>query len=265
MARLARVLARAARVPEATTWLDKALKLAPSRKELRLAFIEQLVDDQRFAEAVAQYEALDKVDANNPDYVREWGKLILKDKTKSLDQRKAAAEKVWRKLVTARPKDALIATQVADLFRQSEMKDQALELYKKSVELAPDDPQYREYLGEYYHLLKQPEEALKVWKEIASGKRRTAENVARLAEVYSGFGYAKEAMAEIAAACKLDAKDFSLQLKASDYHTRGEKYDEALAFVAAAQKLAANDDEKEEVLLQQIKVYQAKGIWPGQK
>ena len=52
MARLARVLARQARVPEAQQWLDKALKLAPSRKDLRLAFIEQLVDDQRYAEDV---------------------------------------------------------------------------------------------------------------------------------------------------------------------------------------------------------------------
>src|SRR5204863_10132194 len=93
MARLARVLARQARVPEAQTWLDKALKLAPSRKELRAAFIEQLVDSQRFAEAIVQYELLDKADPNNPDYLREWGKLILRDTSRPKEARLAAAEK----------------------------------------------------------------------------------------------------------------------------------------------------------------------------
>src|SRR4029079_10454480 len=87
MARLARVLARQARVPEAQQWLDKALKLAPSRKDLRLAFIEQLVDDQRYAEASSQYAELDKAEPNNPDYLRDWGKLILRDASRSKDER----------------------------------------------------------------------------------------------------------------------------------------------------------------------------------
>src|SRR4029079_11086203 len=117
MARLARVLARQARVPEAQEWLDKALKLAPSRKELRLAFIEQLVDDQRYGEAIKQYVELDKADPNNPDYLRDWGKLVLKDSSRPKENRQAEAEKIWRRLIAARPTDALIATQVADLFR----------------------------------------------------------------------------------------------------------------------------------------------------
>src|SRR5687768_1428954 len=95
MARLARVLARQGRVPEAQKWLDTALKLAPSRKELRLAFIEQLVDDQRYPEAIQQYVALDKADPNNPDYLREWGKLILRDTSRPKETRQAEAEQVW--------------------------------------------------------------------------------------------------------------------------------------------------------------------------
>src|SRR5262249_41012996 len=117
MARLARVLAQQARVPEAQAWLNKALKLAPSRKELRLAFIRQLVDDQRYAEAIQQYAELDKADPNNPDYLRDWGKLVLRDDSRSKDERRAQAERIWRRLVAARPSDPLIATQVADLLR----------------------------------------------------------------------------------------------------------------------------------------------------
>src|SRR4051812_28517086 len=112
MARLARVLARQARVPEAQEWLNKALKLAPSRKELRLAFIEQLVDDQRFADAIQQYVELDKADPNNPDYLRDWGKLVLRDTSRPKEERQAEAERLWRRLLAARPTDPLVATQV---------------------------------------------------------------------------------------------------------------------------------------------------------
>ena len=98
MARLARVLAGQGRVADAQRWLDQALKLAPSRKELRLAFIEQLVSEGRFAEAVAQYEALDKTEPNNPDYLRQWGLLTLKDSSRPEAERKQAAAAVWRSL-----------------------------------------------------------------------------------------------------------------------------------------------------------------------
>src|SRR4029078_6772556 len=80
MARLARFLASAARIPEATTWMEKALKLAPKRTELRKAFIDQLVDDQRYAEAVKQYALLLESDSGNVDFLRDWGKLVVKDK-----------------------------------------------------------------------------------------------------------------------------------------------------------------------------------------
>ena len=255
MARLGRVLARQARVPEAQVWLDKALKLAPSRKELRLAFIEQLVDDGRFPEAIQQYVALDKADPNNPDYLREWGKLVLRDTSRPKEERAAEAERIWRRLQAARPTDPLVTTQVADLLRHAGISGPALALYEKAVELAPKSPQYREYLGEYYHLLKRPEDALATWRQIAAGDLRTAENLARLAEVLAQFGYLKEAQPEIAAACELAPKDYSLQLKAADLQIRGELYDEALASLARGETLAQNDEEREAILAQQIKTF----------
>lgn len=255
MARLARTLAKQARVPEAQVWLDKALKLAPSRKELRLAFIDQLVDDQRYPEALAQYQELDKTDPNNPDLLRDWGKLILRDTSRPKEQRKTDAEAVWRRLLVARPKDPLIATQVADLFRHSEMSDAALELYQKAVELAPEQPQYREYLGEFHHQRKEPEKALATWRVIAEGKNRTAASVARLAEVLASFSYLKEALPEISAACELDPKDFSLQMKSADLFAKADQPVEALAALTRAEALAQNEEERESVLATQIRVY----------
>ena len=253
MTRLARILAGIGRALEAQGWLDKALKLAPSRKDLRLALIEQLVAERQYAQAIAQYEILARNDPNNPDVVREWGRLILKDGSKPEAERKAAAAAVWRRLLDARPKDSLTATQVADLFRHSEMPDEALELYKKAVELSPDAPQYREYLGEYYHTQKQSDEALAAWREIAAGKNRTPENVARLAEVLAGFGYLDEAIANILEACRLDAGEFKYLFKAADLLSRAEKYGEALEQLAHAERLVDGPEGQETVLRQRIR------------
>ncbi len=257
MARLARFLASSARIPEATQWLEKALKRAPTRTELRKAFIDQLVDDGRYGEACQQYELLVESAPGNPDFLRDWGKLVARNKDLDGAARKAEAARIWQRILAAHPDDALTTAQVADLFRQSKMNDEALELYQKAVEQAPNDPQYREYLGEFYHILKRREEALATWASVAEGDRRTALNVARLAEIYNSFGYLDEAIEQIGEACRLDPKDFSLQLKAAEYHSRGGKFDEALAFLDAAEKMAANEEERETIVSQRIDVFRS--------
>ena len=55
VARLARTLSTQGRLPEARVWLEKAIAKAPSRRQLRQALIEQLVFEQKFDEAAAQY------------------------------------------------------------------------------------------------------------------------------------------------------------------------------------------------------------------
>jgi tetratricopeptide (TPR) repeat protein len=148
MSRLGRTLALQGRAAESRAWFEKAVKLAPSRRELRLALVEQLVQDKKIAEAAAQYEALAKADPGNPDTLRDWGRILLRDESKPEADRKKAAAAVWNKLVQARPKDAATAVQVADLLRQAEMPEEAIALYKKAIALAPDSAQYREYLTE---------------------------------------------------------------------------------------------------------------------
>lgn len=257
MTRLAKFLASSARVPEATTWMEKALKLAPSRIELRKAFIDQLVDEQKYPEAAQQYALLVESAPGNVDFLREWGKLILKDKDQPQDVRTKEATRIWKQILAARADDAPTVAQVADLFRQANINDDAIALYQQAVALAPEDPQYREYLGEFYHILKRSDEALKTWQAIAAGSRRNAVNVARLAEIYNSFGYLDQAVAQIAEACRLDPKDFSLQIKGAEYHARASKFDEALTFVDAAGTLAASDEERDTVVQQRIEVFQS--------
>lgn len=256
MGRLAKTLATLGRTPEARKWLDSALKKAPSRKDLRLAMIEQLAFEQKFAEAGQQYEALDQTEPNNPDILREWGKLLLKDTSKPEAERKKQAAAVWKRLVDRRPHDALTATQVADLFRQAGLQDESLALYRKAVELAPDSGQYREYLGEYLHSLKKTDEALAVWRGMAEGKQRTAKNLARLAEVLASFAYQDEAIKTLGEASNMDKTDFALQLRYAEMLAQNEKFDDALKQIDVVAALAKSDEEKEAVLVGRIRCRQ---------
>ncbi|MFO0943583.1 MAG: tetratricopeptide repeat protein [Pirellulales bacterium] len=257
MSRLARFLSNSARVPEAIVWLEKAIKLAPSRTDLRKTFIDLLAGEQRFNDANKQYQELLKAAPNNPDYLREWGKLVMRNRERSVEQRREEAFQIWNRMIDPNAKDAVTVSQVADLCRQNQLSEKAEQLYRRAIEFAPNDPQYREYLGEFLHVQKRSDEAMKVWNEIAAGGRRNATNLARLAEVFNSFGFSDQACQQISDAVKLDAKDLSLLLKAADYHTKASKHDEALALCDQAQKIVANEDEREEVIKQRINVLQA--------
>jgi tetratricopeptide (TPR) repeat protein len=257
MARLARFLASSARMPEAWEWMERALERAPSRGDLRRAFIDQLIDDQRIGEAIEQYRLLAESSPGNPDYLRDWGRLVLRDRTQDITDRRREASRIWRLILAERPDDALTAAQVADLFRQADMPDEAVELYQRAIDLAPGAAQYREYLGEFYHHQKQPDRAIETWEGIAAGSHRTAANVARLAEVYYGFGYLDRAIRAMDEACRLASRDFHLHLRAAEYQLRAERYETALQLTEAAGKLATIGDEREAVLARRIEVLQA--------
>src|SRR5262249_49798912 len=231
IARLARTLATQGRAPEARDWLSKGVAAAPSHRGLRQALIEQFVAEQNFTAAARTYEAMDKADPNNPDTLREWGKLLLRDTSRPEAERRAAAAAVWKRLLEKKPKDPVVASQVADLMRAAGAVDETIALYRKGIELAPDAPQYREYLGEYFHSLKRPEEALVTWRPIAEGANRNAKNLARLAEVFAGFGYRKEAIGALADAINLEKDDFTLLMTHAELLYQEGQHDQALSQV----------------------------------
>ncbi len=73
LVRLGRTLAMMGRIAEAQPWYEKAIKLAPGRRDLRLALIGQMAAEQKYAEAAAQYEALDRVRAQQPRHAPRLG------------------------------------------------------------------------------------------------------------------------------------------------------------------------------------------------
>src|SRR5256885_13779107 len=66
MARLARTLASAGRIPESREWLKKALEKAPTRRELRQAMIDQYVAEHKYGEAGAPDRTEGKAGPDKP-------------------------------------------------------------------------------------------------------------------------------------------------------------------------------------------------------
>jgi tetratricopeptide (TPR) repeat protein len=260
-ARLAHALHLQGRDVDAQTWLDRALTRAPKRSDLRRQLIEYLVQEEKISAALDQYALLDKYEPNNPDHLREWGRLILRDTSRPEADRQRGAAEIWKRLLPAagRRPDPAAYTQVADLFRQAGLVDDALALYRKAVELTPKASEPRVHLGEYLYSLQRPKEALAAWQEIAAGPNRTAANLKHLAEVLAGFGFRAEAVEAIAAACELEKDDFGYRLQYAELLHQAERYADALRQLDVAARLASGPEEAEEVLHHQVKNHQAAG------
>ncbi len=165
-------------------------------------------------------------------------------------------------MLDAKPNDPVTTAQVADLLRQAELTEPALELYRKAAALSPTNPQYHEYIGEYLHNLKRADEARAEWAKIAEGTNRSVKTLARLSEVFAGFGYLKEALSSLTEAVGLEPDSFDLRLKLASLNHRLEKFDDAESQLAAAAKLAEKDEEKDAVVEARVKNDQAAGRVP---
>ena len=204
MARLGRTLSLQNRTGESAAWYRRAIALAPSNAELRESLIEQLVRDDRLTDAIAQYEQMAQFDAGNRDHIEDWGQLYLSRTDLPLPERQTEAAAIWERLIVDRTDDPAALSRLAELMRRAELNDRAIELYRQAIDKAPNEPQYREYLGEYFNRLQRKDEAITTWKEIAAGDRRVKANLIRLAEVLNRFGQTDPALVAMRDACSLD-------------------------------------------------------------
>lgn len=258
MMRAARALSAQRRLPEAEKWFRDAIAKGPSMPEPRLALVEALAGDDRYAEAAKEMGQLVELVPDNPDYIVRWGELVFGDAKRTEDARRNEAGEIWRRMLKKRGDDPVTVARVADLLRSSGATDAAIEQYRKAIELAPAEPQYREYLGEYLHQLGRKDEALATWRELASGERETRDNLVRLSEVLSTFHFPDEALATIAKACDMKPT-FGHRARYAELLRDAKKYDESLAQLDLAEPMAEDPELRELVIEERIKNYQASG------
>lgn len=258
MMRTARMLAAQRRLPEAEQWFRDAIKKSPTTPEPRLALVESLAGDNRYAEAAQEMGQLVELQPDNPDYIVRWGELIYSDDKKPQDVRRQEAGEVWRRMLAKRGDDPVTVSRVADLLRSSGNTDAAIEQYQAAIKLAPGEPQYREYLGEFLHQLGRKDEALAAWRELAAGERESRDNLVRLSEVLSTFHFDAEALETIAKACEMKPT-FGHRARYAELLREAKRFEDSLKQLELAESLAEDPELRELVISERIKNYQAAG------
>lgn len=280
MSRLGGAFAMTGQQQAAEDWLRKAVAAAPGNVRVRSALIEQLVGNLRIAEAIQQYEQISASEGLTDDQRIAWGLLCLNRKDLSSDQQRSAAADVWQRLLDKAPNDPAVLSRVAELMTRAGLFDRARSLYQNAMNAAPDELQYREYLGEFLFRQQRPAEALVVWQGLVEGERHRRENLIRLAEILRGVGLFSEAITTMRRACALEPEltdrlmFAELLLESSGIANNGPMseppqqgvsnaasglIDEALAQLDSANSAASTPEQQTQVLDQKIRLLLACG------
>ncbi|MFO0978998.1 MAG: tetratricopeptide repeat protein [Planctomycetaceae bacterium] len=213
--RIAELSAQQGKKEQAKDWYSKAITVAPSNSKLRESLIEFLEASGDIAGAIHQYEQLASISPGNLDHMEAHGRLWLRRRDCSEAERKSKATEVWSTMLSGHEKDADVVRQLADILKSADFSEEALQRYQEAVNLAPENPQYRRYLGDYLFQLRRRSEAFTAWAEIASGDRRTPENLLELTSVLLANGLKKQAIETLSAACEM-RPEFSQLLRLAE-------------------------------------------------
>gem|GEM_PF-7003137 len=252
--RLAELLARRGKLDEALSVLRAAVDKHPTNVALRRTLIDHLMKSRRFVDAQKHFAELDRIEPWNSDTLRGWGLAVLQDDSLPLPSRREGALAIWMRLIEpASDRKApttsvlpLTMLQTAELLKRHEFLTEALGLYRRAVELAPQEVQYREDLGDFLLSQNRRDEALAAWREMASGERRSRENLVRLATVLHRAGERDEAFRALSDACR-DVATVSDLLTLVEFGRVARRADEVAATLQRAAQLAQTDDEQQRV------------------
>ncbi len=277
----ARALRQLGKTVEALARFEQAVRLAPSRRDVREALVDCLVAAGKGAEAIQQCQQLAQQHPQDIDVLLRLGRLQLE--VAGAEDRSAAQQRaveVWKQMAALRPQDANLAVQAAEACRQAGLAGRfsaALEgelsqpqtasllltaaesFYREAVRRALDQPQYYEYLGEFLHSQARREEAVAAWAKIAALPSPSAESWHRLAEICANFNCLPEAVEACRQSLTYRPDDFGQR----DFHlrllVRDKDLPAALAEADHLDRLAGDETLREKALKRRVEVYAAGG------
>ena len=200
--RFAQLLVRRGMLPQAIKTLQDATGHHPKSTTLLRALIPLVVKSQQHSAAERLYARLDELEPHQSATVRGWGEVILSNESRPLAERRTAALDVWKRLYAQKPDDPVTLLQTADLLQRHEFMNDALKLYERTVQLAPNEVHYREELGQLLLRLNRRNDALATWRAMISGERNLRENHLRLAAVLHRADEHEAAWQVLHAACQ---------------------------------------------------------------
>ena len=256
--RLSGALEQLGHTAEAEQLLTDAQLRSPRNNSIRAALIELLIRCDKIPDALQLHEKWNQIEPENPDQLEAWGLLVRRAPSLSENERLESARLIWNRMLATAPTDPAVYARVASLLLDAGMKQDALVEFRRAIELAPQDPHYREQLGQAFWKQDQPEEAVAAWKSIATDDRNTPDNLLHLAEILHRYNQLPEAISAMKEACKSNP-DFVQLLTLSGLLIEAKDFDDAALQLDRIDQLAHSPQQKNRLLRQRILLLQESG------
>lgn len=201
--RLAELLAADGKMDEAAELYQQAIERRPSSTSLRVAHIRLLAARNNIAVAVEAGRQLIELEDAGTDEFELVGRLLLRDESLEPADREQQASEVWMR-ICGDQQDAGRLGYTARLHRQNGLPTRAIELYNTVIPLEPNNPAWREELGQTLYELGDRQGALREWNLIADGPRESTRTLALLSEILEQADESTAALAAMQKACTLE-------------------------------------------------------------
>ena len=256
--RLAKLLISEYRPDDALDVYRSILLRAPKDRESLAGKVDIYADQKKTDEAIQAMRDVLALDPKNPDSIVRLGSMIAsRPGTDPMENAREAID-IWNKLIEQKPNDPMTLVKVAELSGKTPMVAHAIELYRRSISLAPDDPQYREFLGQSLLKADRRQEALEAWRSIAEEDRRTPENLVRLSEILAMHGEPGEAITMLTLACEKKPR-LADRLSLAQMLSDANRLDESKQQLLLAKTLVEEDAEEDLFYKKQLEILQVHG------
>ena len=190
---------------------------------------------KKFDEAAAEYEFLSESQPDNLDIYRELGELYLELQDEN------RAKTTFRRMIDRDPGNAGIHVALADIYASHEWKDDAVAAYEKAISLAPDNLDYIEYCGKFYHRQGNREKAVEIWNRMVAGTEPSLRIMTGLHDLLWTKEFRIDAIAASRNVVALAPGEYRYREALARRLMENEEYDAALSEYAEALKLAPNE------------------------
>lgn len=202
LSRLADLLVDTGQFDEAESLYVDAIERQPSSLDLRVAFVELLVTRNEMERACVAGEQLAGLEGAGTDEFELVGRLLLHRPGLSRDEREAQASAMWQR-ICGDETDAVSLGYTARLHYRNGLVAQAVGLFRRTIQLDPDNTAWREELGRCLVELGNTAGAIKAWNEIAAGDRRSVRTLVILSEILESAQQQSLALEAMRQACDL--------------------------------------------------------------
>ncbi|MDO5552184.1 MAG: tetratricopeptide repeat protein [Planctomycetia bacterium] len=240
-----KLLQQSGKLDESRTLLDKITAEFPEANEPRYLRISIALLENNYALATEQYEMLAEKNADDPDLIIQWGYTVFNNRSLPEESRRDEVKTIWSRLATGHESDPARLCMLADLFAKTEFVEDAERLYRRCIELEPDNPANYENLAHFYDQVHRPTDAVAMVNAMTQDERATKENLIRGSDTLLALGYTKEAEEFLHQAKAIAPDDFDVARRLTLVYLNQKDYSAAEDSCAELNRLAENEAGKQ--------------------